>query len=121
MAANKALAQQIVEALARGDKITAVKLARQASGGDLKEAVALVESMSGNDARGIQLRVQQAVKAAREAAGQPARHDHAQSMQAARQANNRRPTVVMGDAPGAMRWVLIALGLMALAGWLMMG
>lgn len=121
MAATSALVQQIVEALARGDKITAIKLARQARGGSLKEAVELLESMSGNDAKGIQLRVQKAVGATREVAGQHHQQSHAQTMQAARQANNRKPTVVMGDAPGAMRWVMIVLGLLALAVWLMLG
>lgn len=121
MAATSALVQQIVEALARGDKITAIKLARQARGGSLKEAVELLESMSGNDAKGIQLRVQKAVGAAREVAGQHHQQSHAQTMQAARQANNRKPTVVMGDAPGSMRWVMIVLGLLALAVWLMLG
>ena len=115
------VAQQIVEALARGDKIAAIKLARQSGDGSLKEAVELIESMSGNDARGIQLRVQKAVSAARQAAGEHDPHTHAQSMQAARQANNRRPTVVMGDRPGAMRWVLVALGLAGLAVWWTMG
>lgn len=120
MVANRALAQQIVEALARGDKMTAIKLARQAGGG-LKEAVALVESMSGDDAKGIQLRVKKVVSAAKEASGQHSQHTHAQDMQATRQANNRKPTVVMGDAPGSMRWVMIVLGLLALAAWIMLG
>ena len=111
MAVNKAVAAQIVEALARGDKLGAIKLARQAGVGSLKEAATLIESMSGNDAQGIQLRVQKAL------AGEHGQHTHAQSMQAARQANNRRPTVVMGDRPGAMRWVLVALGLAGLAVW----
>ena len=115
------VAQQIVEALARGDKLTAIKLARQSGGGSLKEAVELIESMSGNDARGIQLRVQKAINAAKQAAGEHDQHTHAQSMQAARQANNRRPTVVMGDAPGSMRWVLIALAVGAGAVGLILG
>lgn len=121
MAVNKAVAAQIVEALARGDKLSAIKLARQAGVGSLKEAAALIESMSGNDAQGIQLRVQKAVNSTKALAGEHGQHTHAQSMQAARQANNRRPTVVMGDRPGAMRWVLVALGLAGLAVWWTMG
>lgn len=120
MAATSALVQQIVEALARGDKMTAIKLARQASGGSLKEAVELLESMSGNDAKGIQLGVQKAMAAAKEISGHHGQRSHAEDMRAALQANNRRPTVVMGETPGALRWVLIVLGIVALAAWMAM-
>lgn len=118
MAENTSINGQILEALARGDKMTAIRLARQSGVGGLKEAVEFVES-HGGDARGIPQRVQKAVDAARSDSGQHGQHSHAQSMQHALRANNRRPTVVAGDAPGNLRWVMIALGLLALAVWLL--
>lgn len=121
MAVNKAMAAQIVEALARGDKLSAIKLARQAGVGSLKEAVTLVESMSGTDAQGIQLQIQKAVTAAKDVAGHHGQKSHAQAMHEALQANNRKPTVVSGDTPGNLRWVMLVLGLVALAAWMAMG
>jgi hypothetical protein len=33
----------------------------------------------------------------------------------------RPPTVAMGDPPGQLRWVLIVLALLAIAGWMVFG
>lgn len=109
---------QIMEALARGDKMAAIRLARQISGGSLKDVVAFVDTHSGPAARAAGTKIAQAATAAADRHGQ---HSHAQSMQRALSANDRKPTVAMGDAPGSLRWVMLVLGLLALAVWVMLG
>lgn len=118
MAEQNPLGAQIMEALARGDKLTAIKLARQARNGSLKDAVEFVESHATPAARAAGARI---LDKAADVVSQHGQHVHAQSMQHALKSNNRRPTVVMGDAPGSLRWVMIALGLLALAAWLGFG
>lgn len=114
MVEHSPVVTQIMEALARGDKMTAIRLARQVSGGSLQDAVAFVESRSG----AVGGKIAQAAHAVVDQDGQ---RSHAQSVEHAIRANNRKPTVAMGDAPGNLRWVMIALGLLALAVWLLLG
>ncbi len=118
MAMDDALAARIRDALVRGDKIEAIKLARQAQGGSLKDAVAFIAAQVGS---GVHVDAKQRVDAQVGTARNHEQRSHAQDMRTALRANNRRPTVVMGDRPGAMRWVMIALGLVALAAWMAIG
>lgn len=118
MAIPEEVKAQIMEALARGDKATAIRLARQISGNSLKDAVAFAEAHSSPAARAAGAKIAQAATAVAERHGQ---HSHAQAMQHALTANNRKPTVVSGDTPGSLRWVMLFLGLLALAAWLMLG
>lgn len=107
--ANELLATQVMQALARGDKLAAVKLVREAGVGSLREAMQYV------DAPAVKEGVQRA------AADVHGLQLHARSAAQALHAHNRTPTVVMGEAPGQLRWVMIVLGLLALAAWLAFG
>ncbi|WP_449447355.1 hypothetical protein [Thermomonas brevis] len=113
--ANELLATQVMQALARGDKIAAVKLVREAGVGSLREAMQYVETQAVSRAPTVKEGVQ---RAASDLHGLQA---HARSAAQALHAHNRTPTVVMGEAPGQLRWVMIVLGLLALAAWLAFG
>ena len=126
MAIDEALATQVLQALARGDRIAAVKLVRQMSGSSLRDAVQFVEAQAAG-ARGRALK-QDMQRAA--AGGVPPprippvrdeRHGlqaHARNEMQALRAHDRTPTVEMGDAPGGPRWLLPVLCLLVLVAWL---
>lgn len=112
--ANDLLATQVMQALARGDKIAAVKLVREAGIGSLREAMQYVEAQA--------VSRNPATRAIDEAKG--AMHgvqEHAHTALQALHARHRTPTVVMGEKPGSLRWVMIVLFLLALAAWLAFG
>ncbi len=112
--ANDLLATQVMQALARGDKLAAVKLVREAGVGSLREAMQYVEAqaVSRNPAvRGID-EAKDAMHGAQA---------HARDAMQALHARKRTPTVVMGEAPGSLRWMMIVLFLLALAAWLAFG
>lgn len=105
------IARQAMEALARGDKIGAIKLIRQAGGGSLTDAVKAIEALGAQQARSGS----QALRhAAMDVRGGEA---HAKSVRQAQMAHHRKPTVEMGDKPGSVRWVMIFLAAVALAVW----
>ena len=112
--ANDLLATQVMRALARGDKIAAVKLVREAGVGSLREAMQVVEAHAAG-----RNPMADGIDGAKDAV-----HDaktHARSTLQALRAHNRTPTVVMGETPGSLRWVMIVLCLLALAAWLAFG
>ncbi len=116
--ANELLAAQVMQALARGDKIAAVKLVREAGVGSLREAVQYVEAQAASRDPAIREKLQ------RTAQGVADRHGlqtQAQGALQALRAHKRPPTVEMGEMPGSLRWVMIVLGLLALAAWLAFG
>lgn len=113
--ANELLATQVMQALARGDKIAAAKLVRQAGVGSLREAMQYVEAQAATRAPAASGKIQRA------AADLHGLQPHARSAAQALHAHNRTPTVVMGETPGQLRWVMIVLGLLALAVWLAFG
>ena len=117
--ANELLATQVMQALARGDKIGAVKLVRQAGVGSLREAMQYVEVQAASRAPAAGETARRAIQGAgTDLHGLQA---HARSAAQALQAHTRTPTVVMGETPGQLRWVMIVLGLLALAAWLALG
>ena len=113
--ANELLAAQVMQALARGDKLAAVKLVREAGAGSLREAMQYVEAQAVSRNPAMKDGLQRA------AADLHGLQSHARSAAQALHAHNRTPTVVMGEAPGHLRWVMIVLGLLALAAWLAFG
>lgn len=117
--ANELLAAQVMQALARGDKIAAVKLVREAGVGSLREAMQYVEAQAVSRNPAVKEGLQRAAQGA--AADLHGLQSHARSAAQALPAHNRTPTVVMGEAPGHLRWVMIVLGLLALAAWLAFG
>ena len=112
--ANDLLATQVMQALARGDKIAAVKLVREAGIGSLREAMQYVEAQAVS--RNPTTRAIDEAKGAMHSV-----QEHAHTAWQALHARKRTPTVVMGEAPGSLRWMMIVLFLLALAAWLAFG
>ncbi len=118
-------AADVMRALAQGDKSAVIRMLREAGAPALKQVLAEVQAQAkaqhASQSGGVQ-----AIKArleAGKAAGaktdvQHGIHGHAQATREALRANGRTPTVMMGDTPGGLRWVLLVLGLLALAAWL---
>lgn len=97
----------VVEALARGDKAGAIKLLRDATGGDLRGALALVQRLAAEA---------QAAKMDGTGTADRPRTPEPQSMQAAERRTaalfdqKRTPTVMPGDHPGrGVLWLMIVL------------
>lgn len=111
MNTSKEVQRAVAEALARGDKVEAIKRLREAGGGDLKGTLALVQRMMAEA---------QATNGAG-TSGKP-RTPEPQSMQAAERRTaalldeKRTPTVMPGDRPlRGMLWLVVAL--MGVAVW----
>lgn len=106
MNTSKEVQRAVAEALARGDKVEAIKRLREASGGDLKGALTLVQRMAAEA---------QASKGAGGTGDKP-RTPEPQSMQAAERRTaalfdeKRTPTVMPGDHPGrGVLWLVTLL------------
>lgn len=135
MAQRTQVPQDAVDALQRGDLLSAFKSIRAQGGGVNLQSIGNVleaharqyaeQQATGRKAPpplpqgSASQSVAQAKQAAREIAGKAA------SMRAMADngllAHKRPPTVAMGDAPGGLRWVLVVLGLLALAVWIAFG
>lgn len=131
---GRPLPPQLVAALRRGDRLTALRLIRETYGNDLDLAQAMqileghLRALAGQ-AGGKAAKAAQAVERAAEAAGakatqaeqaeQDARAALATAKARAQQvlAAGRPPTVMPGDRPGGMRWLLLALATLAAAAW----
>lgn len=111
---NSPLPDEAAAAFARGDVLAAIRMIREAGSIDLASAKRAIE------AHARELAAQQ-----KHGPGQPG-SAHATSQEAnARQASRshapasmlgqRTPTVVAGDTPGSMRWLLAVLILVAAA------
>ncbi|MGN6152984.1 MAG: hypothetical protein ACTHOH_13410 [Lysobacteraceae bacterium] len=104
MNTSKEVQRAVAEALARGDKVEAIKRLRDAGGGDLKGTLALVQRMMAEA---------QATNGAGTGTADRPRTPEPQSMQAAERRTaalfdeKRTPTVMPGDRPG--RGVLVVL------------
>jgi len=114
--------QTVIDALLRGDKMGAIKLLREASGGDLKSAMAMIQNL--------------AVRIAEQQQGgtgdQPGDHSGAHHLGAtAAQIASRAetlsvmskshpPTVMPGDG-ATHQWVWLLIGVVALAAWFFFG
>lgn len=123
--AKPPLPPDAVAALQRGDWISAIRAIRQAGGLDLQAAKRALEAHAREYA--------QAQAAGRVGAAAP---NAAQARQAIREVaakarvesagrlgpnlvpGKRQPTVAMGDRPGEMRWLLVALSAAAGMAWL---
>ena len=102
MATGNPLSMQVLEALARGDKLGAIKLMREAGAPNLKAALRAIEAQAAN------------------VAPKPGTPTRPKEAPAARQAMRARtPAVAMGDPPGQLRWLLAMLALLAAAGWML--
>lgn len=114
--------QTVIDALLRGDKMGAIKLLREASGGDLKSAMAMIQNLA------ERLPSQQQ----RNGEDQPGDHSgpHHLGATAAQIASRAEtisvmskshpPTVMPGDG-ATNQWVWLLLGVVALAAWFFFG
>ena len=113
MSIQKEVPQAVIDALVRGDKMTAIKLLREASGGDLKSAMEMVQQVASQV---------QALKQGHsgphqvpETKGQRESREHTQEVMAGR----RVPTVMPGDKGGrGLVWLLL---IVLIAGWFFFG
>lgn len=96
------LSKQVLDALARGDKLGAIKLMREAGAPDLRSALEAIEA--------------QAAKVPRARKPDAAAHPQAAPPRQVKQA--RTPTVAMGDPPGQLRWFLVVIALLMAAIWI---
>lgn len=123
--AKPPLPPDAVAALQRGDWISAIRAIRQAGGLDLQAAKRALEAHAreyaeaqararGSNAAPATADARQAIrevaaKARVESAGRPGPN---------LAPGKRQPTVAMGDRPGEMRWLLVALSAAAGMAWL---
>ncbi|GAA4794578.1 hypothetical protein [Lysobacter hankyongensis] len=113
MNAPNQVPQAVIDALRRGDKMTAIKLVRELTGDDLKAAMQMVQQVA------TQLQVQgkdhSGPHTTPETKGQRESREHTQDIMAGR----RVPTVMPGDkgGRGLVWWLLIVLA----AGWFFFG
>ena len=114
------LVQKVREALARGDQDGAVALLRGAELPAIRQAIAELRALPADEQRAMKLLLGRVARQA--AAGASDVADHAKQLpKLALRAHRRIPTVEMGEKPGSLRWVMIVLGLLALAAWLAFG
>ena len=117
MNTSKEVQRAVAEALARGDKIEAIKRLREAGGGDLKGALALVQRMMAEAQATKPNADPDASAAGRSAAASSHAMASTQALQAAERKTEhllsgakRTPTVMPGDRPGrGVLWLLIVL------------
>ena len=103
MATGNPLSMQVLEALARGDRLGAIKLMREAGAPNLKAALQAIEA--------------QAAKASATTKPEPA----SASKTLVQQVRGRPPTVAMGDPPGQLRWLLAVVAMLVAAAWIGFG
>ena len=121
------LPPELQQALQRGDVLSAMKALRGISGMDLQAAKRAFEQQ-------VRTQVQQQADAGRQAAGDKrAQAEKALEAMADKGRSpvrsaahvitqqTRPPTIVMGDRPGDMLWVLIVAALLAAAVWVGFG
>ncbi|WP_240098268.1 hypothetical protein [Thermomonas flagellata] len=128
---GRPLPPQLVAALRRGDRLTALRLIRETYGNDLDLAQAmqileghlraLAGQAGGKAAKAAQRAAHAASQAGAEAA--PAEQAARAALATAKARTQhgltagRPPTVMPGDRPGGMRWLLLALAALAAAAW----
>ncbi len=116
--------QTVIDALLRGDKMGAIKLFREASGGDLKSAMAMIQNLAE--------RLPSEQQRSNSSGDQPGDHSGAHHLGAtAAQIASRAetisvmskshpPTVMPGDG-ATNQWMWLLIGVVALAAWFFFG
>ncbi len=118
--ANEDLAKQVMQALARGDRTGSAGLLRSAGMPAMRQALDQFKAHAESERRALKA----LGSSTREAADKIETHGvqvQAQDVLQRLRARKRPPTVEMGEKPGSLRWVMIVLGLLALAAWLAFG
>ena len=122
--------KSVVDALIRGDKIGAVKLIREATGGDLKGAMAMVQTyaqqMGDADKQRQRIRADDGHGEVSSKRGAELSDHLSKGLSESRadmealMNTTRPPTVMPGDA-ATHQWVWLLLGIVALAAWFFFG
>jgi hypothetical protein len=130
MSNPREMPQEVVAALLRGDKIGAVKLIREATGGDLKGAMALIQSysqqMGDADKQRQRIRADDGHGEVSSKRGAELSDHLSKGLSEGRaevQAfmnKTRPPTVMPGDGV-SLRWLWMLLGALAIVVWLYFG
>ena len=114
------LVQKVREALARGDQAGAVALLRGADLPAIRQAIGELRALPAEEQRAMKLLVGRVARQAAAGAAEVA-EDAKDLARPLVRGSRRIPTVEMGEKPGSLRWVIIVLGLLALAAWLAFG
>lgn len=117
MAQKAQVPQAAVDALQRGDLVSAFKTLRQQGGGVNLQAIGNVLEAHAREYAQQQGKRPAQAPAAAQAAVREAGAEAVARLDARRRARERPPTVAMGDPPGSMRWLLVLM-LLAAAGWI---
>lgn len=130
MSQQQQVPQAVVDALLRGDKIGAIKLIREATGGDLKGAMAMVQTylQQMGDAEKQRQRIRSDDGYGEVSSKRGAElSDHlskgisdGHAVRDALMNKTRPPTVMPGDGAGR-QWILLLVVVVALAAWLFFG
>lgn len=117
---NEDLAKQVMQALARGDRTGAAGLLRAAGMPAMRQALDQFKVQAENERQALKALGDSAHAAVDKIGSQGARVQAQGALQALR-SHRHPPTVEMGETPGSLRWMMIVLGLLALAAWLAFG
>lgn len=117
MNAPREVPQAVIDALLRGDKMTAIKLVRELTGDDLKSAMQMVQQIA------AQLQTAKTTGSHSGAHHQPETKGQLENRERSKEfmAGRHTPTVMPGDQGGrGLSWlVLLVLG--AFAAWFLFG
>lgn len=117
MNAPREVPQAVIDALLRGDKMTAIKLVRELTGDDLRSAMQMVQQIATQLQTAKKTGSHSGVHHQPETKGQRESRERTQELMTDR----RTPTVMPGDQGGrGLSWVIV-LGLAALAWWALFG
>ncbi len=115
MNAPRQVPQAVIDALMRGDKMGAIKLFREATGGDLQAAMQMVQQVA------AQLQAAKTDHSGQHHLPETQGQLDSRARTADFMASHRTPTVMPGDNGGrGLSWLLV-LVIMALAVWAMFG
>ncbi len=130
MSNPREIPQAVVAALLRGDKIEAVKLIREATGGDLKGAMAMVQNyaqqMGDAEKQRHRMRTDDGYGEVSSKRGAELSDHLSKGISEGRadmeaMMNKARPPTVMPGDGATHQWVWLLLGVVALAAWLFFG
>lgn len=117
MNAPREVPQAVIDALLRGDKMTAIKLVREATGDDLKSAMQMVQQIAAQMQAGKAAGTHAGPHHQPETKGQRESRERSQELMAGR----HTPTVMPGDQGGRGASVVFLLALAAATVWFLFG
>lgn len=117
MGVQPGVPQAAIDALLRGDKMEAIKLLREASGGDLRSAMDMVQKIAAQVDQTRRSGAHSGPHHQPETQGQRENRERTETILS----HQRTPTVMPGDTGGRglLLWLLIALG--GVGAWILLG